>query len=203
MTFKYFENPEIFVGLKDNETICDTCGEMKKCFDAESFFGEDKINSICPDCLANGQLKNKSIFTCDGDISELKRQLKEIHPSYSDIEINSLAIEMTNELVKTTPHLVTWQDWPWPCADGDYCTFIGYGSKPFFNALSTVNTGEYIFKNSLYNSLIDNSDVDYLWNNVLSQDEVKDYNDSNKLTTLFYVFKSKISDKIITVLDCY
>lgn len=51
MTFKYFDKPEIFTGLRDKLTICNTCGQEKFCFDAETFVGAEDITSICPDCL--------------------------------------------------------------------------------------------------------------------------------------------------------
>jgi len=118
------------------------------------------------------------------------------------LQIDDIANQNTTELEKTTPHLVTWQDWSWPCADGDYCKFIGYGSRPFYNSLATTTTGEQLFKNSFYYNLKDDSDIDYLWQDVLPEKEVKDYNDSSELATLFYVFKSLHSDTIITIWDC-
>ncbi len=202
MTFKYFDRPEIFTGLRDKKTICDICRQKKLCFGAEVFLGAEEISSICPECLASGQLNDRDIFTCDGDSAELKRQLKKINPSLIDLEIDELARNKTKELEKTTPALVTWQDLSWPCADGDYCKFIGYGSLPLYNLLATETTGEELFKDSFYYTLKDDSDIDYLWQEVLPKVEVKDFNDSNQLSTVFYVFKSLNSDKIITLWDC-
>jgi len=107
------------------------------------------------------------------------------------------------ELEKKTLHIISWQDWSWPCSDGEYCKFIGYGSKPFYNALATKTTGENLFKNSFYYTLKDDSNVDYLWKEILPENEVKDYKDSNELSTLFYVFRSLNSDKIISIWDSY
>ena len=202
MTFKYFDKPEIHTGLLETKITCDICGQEKICFDAEAFYGNDTINSICPDCLSSGQLVDRDIFTCDGDIKELIRQLKDLNPLLTETEVNELATLKTTELEKKTPKLVTWQDWSWPCADGDYCKFIGYGSKPFYNSLATNTTGKDIFSNSLYYNLKDDSDVDYLWDDFMPETEVTDYNESNELSTLFYVFRSLNSEKIITIWDC-
>ena len=199
MTFKYYDKPELFTGLRDKETTCDTCGQEKICFDAEAFYGTEDINSICPDCLLSGQLNDKNIFTCNGDIEELKQQLKTLNPTLTDIEIENIAHYKTTELEKTTPHLVTWQDWGWPCADGDYCKFIGFGSKPFYKNLATDLPTEGFFKKSFYDN---SSDTDYLWKEVLPDKEIKNFEDSNKYGTLFYVFKSLNSDKILTIWDC-
>lgn len=201
MTFKYFDKPEIFTGLRDSVTTCDTCGQEKLCFDAEVFVGGEDITSICPDCLVTGQLSDRDIFTCNGDITELKRQIKSLNPSLTDSEIDDIANQKTTELEKKTPHLVTWQDWNWPCCDGDYCKFIGYGSKPFYNSLAIKMTGKDLFKDSFYYNLKGDSNVEYLWD-IVPENEVKDYNDSNELSTLFYVFISLNSDKIITIWDC-
>jgi len=202
MTFKYFERPEIFIGLRDKKITCDTCGQENFCFDAEAFYGTEEISSICPDCLANGKLIDKDIFTCDGDITELKRQLRDLHPTLTDLEIENIANQKTFELEKTTPQLVSWQNWSWPCSDGDYCQFIGYGSRPFYNVLATKTTGEELFKNSFYYNLKVDSDIDYLWKDILPETKVRDYTDSNEMKTLFYVFKSLSSEKIITIWDC-
>ncbi|TAH01652.1 MAG: hypothetical protein EAZ15_06990 [Sphingobacteriales bacterium] len=152
--------------------------------------------------LLGGQLRDRDIFTCDGHIPELKRQLKNLNPSLNELQIGDIANQKTTELEKTTPHLVTWQDWRLPCADGDCCKFIGYGSRPFYNSLETRMTGEEFFKNSFYYNLKDDSDIDYLWQDALPEKEVKDYKDSNEMATLYYVFKSLHSDKIITIWDC-
>ncbi len=198
-TFKYFDRPEIFVGLQDVESICDTCGQKKRCFDAESFYGGDDLTSICPDCLVSGQLLDKDVFTCEGDIENLKKQLKELNSNLVDSQIQEIAEQKTIELEKTTPHLITWQDWLWPCADGDYCKFIGYGSKPFYDELAKGESTEDFFKKSFYEPKFYNDD---LWKESLPNKKIKSYEDSNQYSILFYVFKSLNSDKIVTVWDC-
>jgi len=199
MTFKYFDNPELFVGFRDSETLCDTCGQSKLCFDAEAFYGSDDLTSICPECLTSGKLIDIDSFTCEGDIKNLVGQLKRLNPSLTDDKIQEIAKQKTIELVKTTPHLITWQDWSWPCSDGDYCKFIGYGSKPFYKNLANDTSVEEFFKDSFYEPEFYNDD---LWTEALPDKLIKDYKDSSQYGTLFYVFKSLNSDKIITTWDC-
>jgi uncharacterized protein CbrC (UPF0167 family) len=198
MTFKYFDKPEILIGIQDKKEICDTCGEEKYCFNAEAFYGEESINSICPNCLAIGKLLGRSIYTCTGDVLELKRQIKELNPAMSDDEVDILSKEKTEELEKKTPHLTTWQDWSWPSADGDYCKFIGYGSKPFYKELARSNRIEEFFKDSFYDK---NSFTDNLWEDVPDK-LIRNFEESNQYNILFYIFKSLNSDKIITIWDC-
>lgn len=200
MTFKYFDKPELFVGLREKETRCDLCDQQKWCFDAESFYGEDELASICPECLAEGRLYERDSYTCQGDLAELKRQLKAQNPGLSQADIDDLADQKTLELEKTTPHLITWQDWEWPCVDGDYGRFIGYGSKPFYTQLATQTDAHSFFEKSIYYALADETDTDELWQS-MPRKTVTNYKASSDYSTLFYVFKSLHSDKIITIWD--
>jgi len=201
MNFTYFEHPEVYTPLRENVTTCDFCKNEKACFDAEAFYGEDKINSICPECLAAGRLLEIDSFTCNGDIDGLKRQLKEIHSDLTSTEIEQIALQKTSLLEKTTPPLLTWQDWEWPCADGDYCRFIGFGSRPLFERLATTSTAEQLFKDSFSSGLEDDMDTDELWENVLPEHQIRDFQDSSEMDTLFYVFQSLTSDRIVTIMD--
>jgi uncharacterized protein CbrC (UPF0167 family) len=85
MDFKYFEQADKFVGFKDKETKCDSCGETQLCFDAEGFRGQDELSSVCPDCLRNGHLSKFDTSTCNGDIEGLKRQIKWLNPNLQTI----------------------------------------------------------------------------------------------------------------------
>lgn len=201
MTFKYFDRPDIFTDLKENEATCDFCGKYTDCFDAASFYGPENISAICPECLVSGRLKNKEAFTCSGDIQELKKQLKQLTPTLTDKEIEQQAKGKTEELEKTTPHLITWQDWEWPCADGDYCQFIGFGSIPFYRKLSAGKPDKEFFFDSIYYSLVD-SDLEHLRTEELPEKEIRNYTDSTEYGTLFYVFMSLKSERIITIWDC-
>ena len=194
MNFKYFENADQLLSQVDNQVECACCHLTKKCFEATLHF------VVCSDCLTTNQLYNLDTTNCNGDINELKKQIKYLNSNYTEKEIDKIAKEKTEELEKTTPHLVTWQDWDWPCSDGDYCKFIGYGSKALYNKLSK-NDGKTLFTNSMYKHLKD-SDTEYLWDEIMSEDEIINYEDSSQYGTLFYVFKSLNSENIVTVWDC-
>ena len=89
MNFTYFENPLKFSPLKEGLSICDTCAQEKICFDATLFYGEDQITAICLECLAEGKLMDRDIFTCQGHTEELKVQLKDIHAGWSAQEVGA------------------------------------------------------------------------------------------------------------------
>ncbi|GAB3701563.1 CbrC family protein [Spirosoma flavus] len=200
MDFKYFANPELYVGFITNKVACATCGLVKDCFDAAGFYGEETIDAICPDCLGNGKLMGRSISTCEGDTARLKQQLRQLNPSLSWPDIANVVNQKTNELEKTTPQLISWQDWLWPCSDGDYCRFIGYGSQALYKKLAPDGRGKRLFIQSITTDS-DDMDADELWNEYLPEKAIKDYQDSSEYGTLFYVFKSLHSDKIKTIWD--
>ncbi len=198
MNYKYFDKVDKFIELSKEKLICDICREVKLCFNADWYRGKNKLHSVCPSCLQSGKLRNLDISTCTGDFEELKTQLKQLMPNYSESEIAMLAIEKSIELETTTPHLVTRQDWYRPCIDGEYCKFIGYGSKLFYKKLAGALPAKDFFKDSFY---INDSYYDSLWENV-PDENINNYNESSSYNILFYIFKSLYWEKVITIWDC-
>ncbi|MEO8769630.1 MAG: CbrC family protein [Ferruginibacter sp.] len=202
MQFKYFKQPELFSSFINEPVACNICKEETKCFDASTFIGIEEMEAICPTCLSAGKLNEKDITTCSGDIGELKIQLKALNKNDTDAEIDKTALGKTNELEKTTPPLITWQDWDWTCAEGDYCQFIGYGSVSLYKKLAAVDDPKKMFEASIYYNLLEDSDAETLWEKDLPRKTIKNLEDSKAYSTQFYVFQSIHSDKIITIWDC-
>jgi hypothetical protein len=173
----------------------------KVCFDASLYFGTEKISAICHECLASGQLVHRDIFTCEGDRVELKQQLKALNPTWTEAEISKVVEEKTNALEKTTPYLLTWQDGVWPCIDGDYGVFIGYGSHPLYKALAGGASGEGLFLRSLVRGEDDDDETDFFWDDAVPEEEIDDQEASMACSILFYVFRSLHSSRIITLWD--
>ena len=199
--FKYFDRPDLFSVFIVLDTNCDICTQTKRCFDAEIYFGDDRLKAICPECLASGALTGQDSFTCEGDIEELKRQLQSIYPENSSEAIQKIARDKTAELEETTPKLISWQDWAWPCTEGDYCAFIGFGSKALFNSMAEGNDGLDLFQTSLYYTVKEAGDPDELWAESMPAKNIKDYEASQEFDTRFYVFKSLRSPGIVTIWD--
>lgn len=154
-----------------------------------------------PHCLAGGKLKDRDIFTCEGDIETLKQQLQTLNPQLSEAAIQKMARDKTAELEETTPKFVSWQDWPWPCAEGNYCTFIGFGSHALYNKMAEGNDGVNLFVDSIHSSVKEEGDATELWEEAMPAKAIKDYEASQEFDTLFYVFKSLHSGNIITIWD--
>jgi len=199
--FKFFDHPELFSVFVAGETPCDMCGQTKHCFDATAFYGEDSIEAICPECLASGRLQERDIFTCEGDMAELIRQLQLLYPEQPVAAIEKKAREKTAYLEKTTPKLITWQEWSWPCSDGGYCTFVGFGSHALYNSLAEGNDGQWLFPKSLYHTVKDVGDWEELWEEALPAKAIPDFEASRGFGTLFYVFRNKESGEVVTVWD--
>lgn len=201
MQFKYFEHPDKFAVWLESPTRCEYCQMEKRCFNGTRFHGEMKVNAICEECLLGGKLRATDIYTCEGDIEELQEQLHRRKPEKSVRAVIQRADEITDNLERTTPQIFTWQQWYWPCDGGDYCTFIGYGSRAFYDQLAPDGDGEEFFKDSLYHTVEDLSDVDELWEESMPELFVDSMAAAKMNETLFYVFKSQKSERIFTVWD--
>jgi uncharacterized protein CbrC (UPF0167 family) len=145
-------------------------------------------------------LYGRELFANQGDYETLLSQIKEIHTNLSGEQQKHLAAERTDELQQATPQLLTWQDMLWPCLDGDYAKFIGFGSKTFLNGLSSDGNGRKLFKTSLHPDL-KSSYTDEQWVEILPDKLINNVEESS-FSTLFYVFTSLTSDKLIIWWDC-
>ncbi|GEM_PF-761191 len=201
MQFRYFQFPEKFAIWTDSPASCDFCGEAKRCFDGAPFLGSEPITAICGECLLAGKLRDRDTYACEGDIVELQQQLQALKPEKSAKTVSRKAGEVTDDLERTTPPIFTHQTWYWPCDGGDYCTFIGYGSKALYNHLAPDGDGIDLFLNSLYYTVEDLSDVDELWEESLPELPVTTLAAAKQLVTLFYVFVSQKKDKVVTLWD--
>lgn len=85
-----------------------------------------------------------------------------------------------------------------PCEDADYCRFTGYSSKPFYKELAKQIPVEDFFSRFVLRYRIIHG---LLWIDVVPNNDIKNYNDSNMYGALFYVFKSLNSNKISTIWD--
>ena len=201
MKFRYFESPEKYGAFLEGHMPCAICRVEKKCFDAGIFFGEDAIKAICPDCLAGGGLMDLDIYTCNGDAGGLYQQLQVSSPTATEEELNAMVQEKTTGLQKTTPALVTWQDWDWPCSDGDYCVFLAYGSKALYDQLAKDQKGETLFAGSIYYTQQEDGDAGELWTEEMPDKPINNNEEAGEAGILFYVFKSLHNDTIITTWD--
>ena len=195
MKFKYFEDFERLTTLTEDEVECEICTEEVICFDS-SFLGTEEIDHICPKCLFEKKLYDRNIFTNQGSSEELLSQIKETFHDLNEEEQINLAKSRDQELEQATPQLITWQDFNWPCLDGDYAKFIGYGSKPLFSTLAPNGDGRSLFKQSLHADLQEYY-TEEQWLNMVPDEAIKNYSESNEFGTLFYIFKSLTSNKLV------
>lgn len=201
MQFKYFLQPERFANWLPLPAKCSFCEAETNCLDGKAFQGSDVFAAICAGCLSSGKLYGQDSYAFEGDIEALQHQLHLRKPEKSMKAVNARAGEITDELERTTPPIYTHQNWYWPCAGGDYCTFVGYGSKGLYDFLAPDGDGEELFKNSLYHTVEDLSDVDELWEENMPVEPIDSLNAAKALETLFYVFRPQQGSRVITVWD--
>lgn len=201
MQFKYFQQPERFAPWLAAPAKCDFCGAEKTCLNGTAFSGADRFAAICPDCLLSAKLLKQDSYACEGDIEALKHQLQLRKPEKSSKAVSNKAGEITDLLERTTPPIFKHQNWYWPCAGGDYCSFLGYGSKGLYEFLAPDGDGEELFKNSLYHTVEDLSDVDELWEENMPDEMIDSLAVAKAMDTLFYVFRPLHGQRVITVWD--
>ena len=196
MRFKYIKDYNKLIGASEKQE-CKLCKTTNVCYDG-----------ICKNCLDNQeQLKQtpeefKSLYSVARP-EEIRKQLKEINPNWDIEKIEQISKQRDNEIEYGTPSLNGYQGFQWPCLDGDYCQFIAFGCKPFYNSLSKTKNGKEVFDQSLHYEIRE----DYIsdnWKEYWEEyvpDEMIESSDEADYATLFFVFKSLHSDKIITYID--
>lgn len=201
MTFKYFKYPKRFGVFISGKHHCSICNWKGKCMDATLFYGEEMLDAICPKCLKAGKLKERQIFTNDGDTETLLDQLVALYPAATNEEIVAMARARTDELETQTPAILSWQDWKYPAIDGDYGQFIGLASQQDLNELAPNGDGKTFLQQILYRHFRVTETLDHLWENIPPK-PFKDIEDSNR-DILVYLFKSLTSDKYVAVWDTH
>ncbi|MBK8565392.1 MAG: hypothetical protein IPN76_19110 [Saprospiraceae bacterium] len=187
MQFKYFQQPERFaqwLAAPANAPL----RSRKTCLDGTAFLGTDRFNAICPECLLSAKLLAQDSYTCEGDIEALKHQLQLRKPEKSTKAVSNKAGEITDLLERTTPPIFKHQNWYWPCAGGDYCSFWAMAPRAFSSSLASDGDGEG-FQELPYHTVEDLSDVDELWEEAMPDEPIATLVAAKAMDTLFYVFR--------------
>ena len=201
MEFKYFKYPKKFGVYISGKNNCSICNWKGKCMDATPFYGEEMLDAICPKCLKEGKLQGRNIFTNDGDTETLLDQLVELYPDATNEEIVAMARTRTDELETQTPTILSWQDWKFPCADGDYCEFIGFASQQSLNELAPNGNGQAFLQSIFYKNFKVVENFDNLWGNIPVQ-PIENLDQANR-DILVYLFKSVVTDTYIATWDTH
>ena len=204
MPYKYFKHPKRFVAFHDDAITCQICKEKKNCLDASPFYGEDELEAVCEDCLNAGRLTEIGACTIDADTEMLVKQLEELYPNWTKKELFEDAKAKTDELELRTPPILSWQEWKYPAADGDYCQFIGFASKQDYERLALLGEeemdGKTFFARTLYDTFAEDTNVDGIWKSMADR-KIKNVAQSNDYFLLVYLFKSLHSETYVSVWD--
>ncbi len=190
MKFKYISDYNKLIGLS-TQGECRICNHNTSCF-----------NEVCYRCYQEQEsLKNcpeefRDLYTVARP-DEIRKQLKLINPDWNDEKIDQIARKRDHEIEHGTPLINGYQSFQWPCIDGDYAEFIAYGCKPFYNTIS--KDGKKAFETSVHEEVKDCLYEEY-WEERVPDEVIHSSNDTN-YATLFFVFKSLHSDKIVTYID--
>jgi uncharacterized protein CbrC (UPF0167 family) len=191
-SFKYFLHPHEFSTYTSTPQLCDLCREKRAGY-VGPFYGTEQIEFVCENCLTSGKLSEFGSFTNIGETSDLKKQLKEIHLEYSETQIEKLAVEIDDELLHKTPHVVTWQDFSWPVHCGDYCCFIKEAGKPDLISITPEDKVHLLF------NTVNDERFKLFW------EEIRPDSPKNNSTTYsvgVYLFQCLHCKKYIALNDC-
>ena len=157
MKFKYFRDPDNFAYRTQLDAKCSICGSIGIWFDASGLYGVKEIECICDNCLAAGKLKELDIETN---------------------EATNGSKEEMEEIMYATPSLPTWQDSIWPYVNGQYPVFERIASKEDFDDKQE-------FQSSFSTEVVDNSDLDWLWE-TLPEKKINKYQDGGDVTVYLF-----------------
>lgn len=200
MAYKYFRYPGRFAVFHDEPQTCEVCHNEKTCLEASSFYCERELEAVCEDCLKAGRLGEINAYTNDGDVEQLFDQMEALYPDKAKQALLKEAKAKTDELEMRTPPLVSWQEWKFPAMDGDYCEFVGFGSKTELNKLATDGDGKQLLVDSLLDELREVTNIDAIWRTI-PEKRIKNVAQSNDHPLLVYIFKSRHSEKYVMVWD--
>ena len=191
VSYKYFLQPHNFSTYTGEPHLCDLCGTEQAGYKGP-FYGLKQIEFVCEDCLVDGRLAEFNAFTNEGNIGELRKQIKEIHPEFSETDLEEIVKDRDFELLHRTPHVVSWQDFFWPVHCGDYCCFLKEAGK--LDLIPIAPDGKY---HLLFND-IDDEGFRYFWEGI-RQDSPKD--NSTAYSIGVYLFQCLHCQKYIVLND--
>lgn len=130
--FRYMANPS--AGSPPADAPCGLCGTDRD-VRVSGFAGARDIDAICLRCIAAG-LPDDVAMGRDGDGGALRKQLRALHPDWTDAQLAADAAEKIRELAHRTPTILSWQEWFWPACCGDFCSFLQHAGQADLDGLA-------------------------------------------------------------------
>src|SRR5690349_10119500 len=95
--FRYIRHPHKFSTYASTPKTCDLCEEVRAGYEGP-FYGDRDIDFVCETCLVTGKLRKAGLFTNQGDVAAVRKQLTKLYLQYSDKQREALCTERTAEL---------------------------------------------------------------------------------------------------------
>ena len=190
--FRYHQSPHEFSTYSQEVRNYDLCGKKASGYEGP-FYGANKIDFVCEECLVSGKLAERNASTNEGDFGTLKKEIQEKQSNLSSEEIESLVKVADDELQHRTPHVVTWQDFFWPVHCADYCCFIKEAGKPDLLKIASEGQVHLLFDD------IDNEDFGQWFEAAVRPDSPTD--NSVAYSVGVYLFKCLHCQKYMVLWD--
>lgn len=199
MKFQYFRDTKHYAGLLPGRYECGICGYKDKCFEGESFYGENIVDAICFKCVKNGKLENTGIFANDADVESLFDQMLALNPDTPKEQLLAEAKVKINEIELRTPPILSWEDWKFPALDGDFCEFVSFTSREELNELAVDGNGKQFLIDHLRVDEDNLINPEIVWYQ-LSEKKIVSIEQTNH-DCLCYLFQSRVTDKYLIIWD--
>lgn len=106
--FRYHPDPIATGAIKESTANCNCCGQSRGYVYTSSFYCPEKIDSLCPWCIADGSAADKfdGLFCDDSPLADLDEKI-------------------ILEVSRRTPGFDSWQQEVWLTCCNDACEFHG------------------------------------------------------------------------------
>ena len=119
--FRYFPDPLGAGSFEQSDQDCECCGLNRGLLFTGAIYSANEIESVCPWCIASGELERKFGATLNDD-----------HP----LRVAGLPDKIIHEVTSRTPGYISWQQDEWLACCQDACEYHGEPSQEELDNLS-------------------------------------------------------------------
>lgn len=153
--FRHFRDPH---GSRNSSwrpepSTCGLCERERPGYTGP-FYGLEKVELVCEECLAGGRLGERGLTTNEAHVDAVREQLRA-----RGIDDAALVEKRRAEVEERTPGVETWQDFLWPAHCGDFCRFEQEVGQAELTALAEDGDGARFFRTHVYHA--EDADLDW------------------------------------------
>jgi uncharacterized protein CbrC (UPF0167 family) len=190
--FDLFAAPAAYSTWSD-DAECHFCG-AEGAFESP-FLGEEEIDAVCDECLAEGKLAEIGLSTNQGDSVALRTQLASKRLPMHEAE--ALLDEQLRQVEQLTPAWVSWQDQLWPAHCGQFARYVKVmGRDDVLERCADKPPADWLAE-ALHDP--EDADMEALWGEMRPGSPT---DQSEAYSTEFYLFECRVCGHEMVMWDC-